>query len=227
MWNTFLSSIIACSTSLAQSKEGRMECKLRCPIQDVPLLGILLSQMLGFCRHFWQNNHWKRFNVVVTYLNKNIIITKKAYKERSDKLLLGHKNELINIYRTMNCFTQFIGIVRIIAMCAIALPWKGDQPSHRRFLFPPPFAWNLKCTYVPRLTVISARRRYEPYWNDVRYELFTIKKFMSIVFIQRFWQCWHTWWRRTKAKVSGKNLETLLTMGMTVTLNLIAPRSNS
>jgi hypothetical protein len=47
MWNKFFSSIIACSTSLAQSKEGHMECKLHCSIQDVPLLGILLSEIWG------------------------------------------------------------------------------------------------------------------------------------------------------------------------------------
>jgi len=51
MWNKFFSSIMSCSTSLAQSKEGRTECKLCCSVQDGPCLGILVSQMVRCCRH--------------------------------------------------------------------------------------------------------------------------------------------------------------------------------
>jgi len=144
------------------------------------------------------------------YLNKNII-TKKSYKERGEKLL-GHKNEMINICSTWTIRrTQITTFFR--TAWSVPLTSRGRVTNVRIIdLYFPQFAWSLKCTYMPRLALTSARRRYKPYCNDVGYES-TIKKFMSIVFIQWFWQCWRTWWRRTKAKVSGKNLETLLTMG--------------
>jgi hypothetical protein len=43
MWNKFYSCIMACSTSLAQSKEGSLERKLYWSIQYVPSFRTLLS----------------------------------------------------------------------------------------------------------------------------------------------------------------------------------------
>lgn len=142
MWNCF-SVPLWHVFRLWQSKERRMECKFCCSIQLVPSLGIMVSHILRFCQHSWQTNYWKHFKVVFMYLNKNIIITKKSYKEWGEKLLLGHKNEVINIYSTMNWFTQFIcSICRThfyllnCIICAIDRPWKGDQRTNYRFLFP-------------------------------------------------------------------------------------------
>jgi hypothetical protein len=90
MWNKFFSCITACSTTLAQSKEGSMERKLSCSIQDVPSFGILLSHMPTIPPAFL-TDHCKRFNVVVTYLNKYIIITKSPIRTEVTNYFQGTK----------------------------------------------------------------------------------------------------------------------------------------
>lgn len=80
----------------------------------------------------------------------------------------------------------------------------------------PPVAGKFKYTFVPcRAMPLLAQCvcGFDSVLSYDRYESYTVTKCMSIVFIQRLEECWHTWWKGTKTKVSGKNLETLLTLG--------------
>jgi hypothetical protein len=80
----------------------------------------------------------------------------------------------------------------------------------------PAVAGKFKYTFVPCRAMLSLTQcvcGFDAALSNDRYELYAVTKCMSIVFIQRLEECWHTWWNRTKTKVSGKNLETLLTLG--------------
>ena len=95
-------------------------------------------------------------------------------------------------------------------------PWNAWPTQNNLDFYFPPLDGKLKYTFVPCRAMLSQAHcvcGFDVVVRYNRYELYAVTKCMSIVFIQRLEECWRTWWNRTKTQVSGKNLETLLSLG--------------